>query len=801
MHPHNPYETTERVLPQETQDVTDAALILGNFTGVPVEGVPSFMKQQATLGLPASGIPEDHDCTRCSIQAASCTLLNLAQKDGGNNPFAHRLEAVRQLTKEDPSFLNNANAHDRIKERIASLSAQSKNRVTEVFSQLESATGSTPITTENTAVKKSNTTKDTTVLQEIPIASHESPAQPKVVVEASNPTNEPKETQSTASTGHDEKVPRHMAEITEEPQTPSVLEDTVTFESSQASEISDEKVAVATTNQQDVAIRKSTVPPYEEKDHVVAEVVTQWTTEHMRTVQEQQKNEYQKIKRQDSDPPPETHKGQPEKSSVQLFKAEYSPSIAPPLPDNAFEEPTVDELSFDLEAEKKEKTTITAEISGSIFAAQELQKNAESPEPLVIRLIGEKEEQPDILYTTHDTVEDHSIQSEIPSQNTEDSPFGQSHREQIVDIHEHDATITLFSQDDLLGDDQDDSILDLSESSAPSELNGIIETEVDDEESPNPQESAVMDRSAHLKQEQDHQEEAIQRNITLTSLVEVDLSEYFTDDISSEGDTFQPDNIHAQSEEGIPRGELYEEDTQPFPNSVEARAEETDDHGRNKTNPQEVPILNSINSNADVVQGEIEQSNETSECIDVPPAQVLEMFEMIDDGSKDILTALETKLPDFEEPTIMMVFVESDEYQEDFQEAQDDTESNNNPESCSVRILAISLEKMLDLCETIGEIQELLSELSVDENEDFDGYFDDLFEEQSEVSSEELRNDNAGQYDDKIILLWYILQLLTILGQVMLVISPEMLKGHLSKYPSHNTESQKTQDQEDCRDT
>ena len=75
----------------------------------PVDGFNSLQREQPK----AEYIPPDHDCTRCSVNAATCTLLEMANT---NSVFADRIQAVSDIKKNGGDVSNEA-----IKQRMEEL--------------------------------------------------------------------------------------------------------------------------------------------------------------------------------------------------------------------------------------------------------------------------------------------------------------------------------------------------------------------------------------------------------------------------------------------------------------------------------------------------------------------------------------------------------------------------------------------------------------------------------------------------------------------------------------------------------
>ncbi|OGK52840.1 hypothetical protein A2970_02195 [Candidatus Roizmanbacteria bacterium RIFCSPLOWO2_01_FULL_44_13] len=110
-----------------TQDLINAAIVLGAGIG----RTPS--KELLHSAIPIDEpIPMGHDCTRCAA-VASCSLLNLASKNNGDNPITRRIKAIQMLKGIDPEFMQKTNNEQRetmIREKMGALKNESKPLIT-----------------------------------------------------------------------------------------------------------------------------------------------------------------------------------------------------------------------------------------------------------------------------------------------------------------------------------------------------------------------------------------------------------------------------------------------------------------------------------------------------------------------------------------------------------------------------------------------------------------------------------------------------------------------------------------------
>ena len=109
-----------------TQDLINAAIVLGAGIG----RTPS--KELLHSAIPIDEpIPMGHDCTRCAA-VASCSLLNLASKNNGDNPITRRIKAIQMLKGIDPEFMQKTNNEQRetmIREKMGALKKDSPPRI------------------------------------------------------------------------------------------------------------------------------------------------------------------------------------------------------------------------------------------------------------------------------------------------------------------------------------------------------------------------------------------------------------------------------------------------------------------------------------------------------------------------------------------------------------------------------------------------------------------------------------------------------------------------------------------------
>lgn len=112
----------------QNQDVTTAAIILNNVLGAPL---PQLALNLATPK--DQPIPMGHDCTRCAA-TATCSLLNKAAENEGNNPIMDRINAINLIKNEDPEFIQRATPEDReslIRAKMMEIKEQRSNVVIE----------------------------------------------------------------------------------------------------------------------------------------------------------------------------------------------------------------------------------------------------------------------------------------------------------------------------------------------------------------------------------------------------------------------------------------------------------------------------------------------------------------------------------------------------------------------------------------------------------------------------------------------------------------------------------------------
>lgn len=104
--------------PAVSADVNAAASILSRVIGPPL---PKQTLDQ--IAPPLTGqIPSGHDCTRCAA-VSSCSLLNMAAENDGDNPIMRRMKAINLLKLENPDFMNNKSDKEReavIREKMSS---------------------------------------------------------------------------------------------------------------------------------------------------------------------------------------------------------------------------------------------------------------------------------------------------------------------------------------------------------------------------------------------------------------------------------------------------------------------------------------------------------------------------------------------------------------------------------------------------------------------------------------------------------------------------------------------------------
>lgn len=105
----------------QNQDVTTAAVILNNVLGSPLP------RQAMDFVTPTDQpIPMGHDCTRCAA-VSTCSFLNKATENGGNNPIMDRINAISLLKGDDLEFMQRTTSEERealIREKMSSLKEQ-----------------------------------------------------------------------------------------------------------------------------------------------------------------------------------------------------------------------------------------------------------------------------------------------------------------------------------------------------------------------------------------------------------------------------------------------------------------------------------------------------------------------------------------------------------------------------------------------------------------------------------------------------------------------------------------------------
>jgi len=105
----------ESDLALQNKDTVTAAVILSNVLG------PPLPKPLADLiVLKDRSVPLGHDCTRCAA-VSTCSLLNKAAENNGDNPIAKRIKAINEIKMENPDFFAQANPEEReaiIKEKM-----------------------------------------------------------------------------------------------------------------------------------------------------------------------------------------------------------------------------------------------------------------------------------------------------------------------------------------------------------------------------------------------------------------------------------------------------------------------------------------------------------------------------------------------------------------------------------------------------------------------------------------------------------------------------------------------------------
>ncbi|MFA9288731.1 MAG: hypothetical protein ACEQSA_02530 [Weeksellaceae bacterium] len=95
----------------------------GNFLGI----LSGEIQGDLNSAMP-DGIPANHDCTICIVDATSCTLLQIAQENDGNNPFNQRMKAVELLKTEDPNVLARANREALIQQKMQEIQIVANNK-------------------------------------------------------------------------------------------------------------------------------------------------------------------------------------------------------------------------------------------------------------------------------------------------------------------------------------------------------------------------------------------------------------------------------------------------------------------------------------------------------------------------------------------------------------------------------------------------------------------------------------------------------------------------------------------------
>lgn len=130
MPPRQRLETRQReAAPMlQNQDVTTAAVILNNVLGPPL---PRLVMNLVTPE--DQPVPMGHDCTRC-VATATCSLLNKATENEGNNPIMDRINAISLIKTEDPEFIQRATPEDReslIRTKMMEIKEQRSNIIVE----------------------------------------------------------------------------------------------------------------------------------------------------------------------------------------------------------------------------------------------------------------------------------------------------------------------------------------------------------------------------------------------------------------------------------------------------------------------------------------------------------------------------------------------------------------------------------------------------------------------------------------------------------------------------------------------
>lgn len=239
---------------------------------------------------------------------------------------------------------------------------------------------------------------------------------------------------------------------------------------------------------------------------------------------------------------------------------------------------------------------------------------------------------------------------------------------------------------------------------------------------------------------------------------------------------------HAETEDFVQHAMIETDDTQ-----IQFDPEYEQDVSGN--DPEEINV-----SSSDEVSHGADEPAERTERILEQKVDAPEFVEAAVSSIEEIIPVIEIQTEAHEttaEPILYMIFPEQTEQpakhtiltenlipheeeqlvqpDEEIQHALDPQE-DQEPQKHKLRLLPITERYFKQLVEQIFGIQDLLQELSSIKNIDFEGLFDRVFDASNEVTPEELRNDNAGQHDDTVILLWYVLTILRVLGVAIMVL-------------------------------